>query len=221
MNSVSRQQILSVLNHSHLELSQFDFSDELILRIQEFCGLLHKWNGKINLTSEKTPLSILEKHIFDSLHYLRWVEPDHRTLDIGSGGGFPGIPIKIFVPELEIILLDSQRKRCNFLREVIRHLKLDKISVVEGRVEGFSSRDDFADCFDRVLFRGFSSYQTCLDTGLPFLNDGGRIILQKGPDEMADFKENTPPNASPVESREVFGFSGKSSMMMVIEKCST
>ena len=173
------------------------------------------------MISEKNPLSILEKHVFDSLQYLRWLDPSHKTLDIGSGAGFPGIPVKIIHPELDIALIESQRKRCSFLREVIRSLMLDRVYVVEGRAEDFSSEEMFSKNFDRVIFRGFSSLDNCLAVGLPFLKEKGRIILKKSPDEMPDSVLNPSLTSRIIETKEVEGFEGQSSLMMVVEKCST
>lgn len=221
MSSLSKDQILTVLDNSRLELNEFQFSDEMIYRFQEFCTILEKWNGKINLTSEKTAPEILEKHIFDSLQYLRWLDPSQKILDIGSGAGFPGIPIKIIHPDLDLTLLESQRKRCSFLREAIRALKLDGTNVVEGRAEEFSGQETFSGKFDCVVFRGFSSLGTCLATGLPFLKIGGKIILKKSPEELPDLTQETISGAEIVDSREVLGLEGQGSLMMVIEKCST
>jgi 16S rRNA (guanine527-N7)-methyltransferase len=221
MSILSQQKILTVLNNSKLELRGTQFSDDMIDRFQKFCAILQKWNEKINLTSEKDSLSILGKHIFDSLQYLRWLDPSHKILDIGSGAGFPGIPIKIIHPDLDLTLLESQRKRCSFLREAIRSLKLEKIEVAEGRAESFSNQETFSEKFDRVIFRGFSSLDNCLTVGLPFLKTGGKIILKKSADEMPDSTDETLQNARIIESKEVEGFEGQSSLMMVIEKCST
>jgi 16S rRNA (guanine527-N7)-methyltransferase len=221
MSSISKQQVLVILGDPRLELAELQFSGEMINRFQEFCSILQKWNDKINLTSEKNSLSIFEKHVFDSLQYLRWLDPSHKTLDIGSGGGFPGIPIKIIQPDLDMTLMESQRKRCNFLREVIRSLELEKIDVMEGRAEKFSSEEALSGKFDRVVFRGFSSLDNCLAVGLPFLKEGGRIVLKKSPDEMPDSVNEPSLNSRIVESKEVQGFEGQSSLMMVIEKCST
>jgi 16S rRNA (guanine527-N7)-methyltransferase len=221
MSPLSKQQILAVLNNFKLGLSGVQFSDEMIERFQGFCALLQKWNDKINLTSEKSALSILEKHVFDSLQYLRWLDSSHKTLDIGSGAGFPGIPIKIIQPVLDFTLMESQRKRCNFLREVVRCLKLDSIDIVEGRAENFFCQETFSGKFDRVLFRGFGSLDSCLTIGLPFLKTGGMIILKKGPEEMPDSTHGTLLNARIIESKAVEGFEGQGSLMMVIEKCST
>lgn len=221
MSPLSKQKVLEVLNHSNFALSDVQFSEEMIERFQTYCALLQKWNEKINLTSEKDAISILEKHVFDSLQYLLWIDPTHKTLDIGSGAGFPGIPIKIIHPGLEITLLDSQKKRCSFLREVIRTLKFDRVEVAEGRVESFFNLETFAGKFDRVCFRGFSSLKTCLTVGLPFLKSGGLIILRKGPEEIPDPTADILQNARIIETKQVEGFEGQNSLMMAIEKCST
>ncbi len=221
MSLLPKQKILAVLNHSSLELSGVQFSDEMIDRFQEFCALLQKWNDKINLTSEKDALSILEKHVFDSLQYLRWLSPSHKTLDIGSGAGFPGVPIKIIHPDLDLTLMESQRKRCNFLREAIRSLKLEGAEIIEGRAEDFSNQETFSEKFDRVCFRGFSSLDTCLTVGLPFLKTSGKIILKKGPEELPGSIHEALKNSRIIESKAVEGFEGQGSLMMVVEKCST
>lgn len=221
MSLISKHQILAVLENSKLELTGIQFSEEMIDRFQKFCSILQKWNDKINLTSEKDPLSILEKHVFDSLQYLRWLDSSRKALDIGSGAGFPGIPIKIIHPDLDLTLIESQRKRCNFLREAIRTLKLGRIDVAEGRAESFFNFEAFAGKFDRVLFRGFSSFSTCLTTGLPFLKEGGRIILKKSPEEMPDPAHQPALNTRIIELKEVEGSEGQGSLMMVIEKRST
>ncbi len=221
MSSISSQKILEILNDPRLELSGFQFSEEVIRRNQRFLEVLYKWNGKINLVSEKDAFRILEKHVFDSLQYLRWLGPSHKTLDIGSGAGFPGVAVKMIHPDIDMTLLESQRKRCNFLREAVRELGLEKISVLEGRAEHFSSQDIFQGQFDRVLLRGFGSLATCLAIGSPYLKSGGKMILMKGPGEIEDFPKDNPHGAVMVDTRTVAGFDGKDSLMMVIEKCST
>lgn len=221
MISIASYKILEILNDPRLELSGFQFSEETIGRIQRFLKVLDKWNGKINLVSEKDASRILEKHVFDSLQYLRWLEPSHKTLDIGSGAGFPGLVVKMIHPDIDMVLLDSQRKRCNFLREAVRELDLEKISVLEGRAEHFSRQDIFRGQFERVLLRGFGPLATCLSIGLPYLKAGGRMILMKGPGEVEDFPEDNPHGGRIVVTRTVAGFDGRASLMMVIEKCST
>ena len=97
MSLLPKQKILAVLNQSRLELSGVQYSDEMINRFQDFCAILQKWNDKINLTSEKDALSILEKHVFDSLQYLRWLEPYHKHSILEVAPGFLVFPSRLFI----------------------------------------------------------------------------------------------------------------------------
>ena len=221
MNPLTSKKILEILSDSRLEIKEIQFSEEIIERFHQYFVVFQKWNDKINLTSEKDAGLILEKHVFDSLHYLRWINPGHRVLDIGSGAGFPGIPIKILRPELELALLESQRKRCNFLREVVRVLNLAGAHVLEGRAENFSGQAELAGSFDRVLFRGFASLDRCLSAGLPFLKEGGQIILMKSPEEMPDADDQGFQGMRVLKPQLIEKFDGMGSLMMIIEKCST
>ena len=115
--------ILHILQDSRLGL---DVEASLVVsRIEQYLQLLLKWNQKINLTAEKDPAEILKKHVFDSLQYVRAIEPGFRMMDIGSGAGFPGILLKIIFPQLQLVLLESQRKRCSFLVTVVRDLAIE------------------------------------------------------------------------------------------------
>ena len=105
--------IREILEDSRLDIppvNQF-----IISQFKVYLDLLVKWNQKINLTSEKAPKEILERHIFDSLQYARVLFLKDEIADIGSGAGFPGMPLKIIYPDLKITLIESQRKRCSFL----------------------------------------------------------------------------------------------------------
>lgn len=221
MSPLSSQKILEVLSDPRLEINEIQFSDEMIERFHKFFTIFQKWNSKINLTSEKDAELILEKHVFDSLHYLRWIDPSHKILDIGSGAGFPGIPIKIIHPELELALLESQRKRCNFLRELVRGLDFAGVDVLEGRAESFAGQAELAGSFDRVLFRGFASLKHCLSVGLPFLKEGGQIILMKSPGELPEAGTEALQGARMLKTQLIEKYDEKRSMMMIVEKCST
>ena len=131
--------ILHILQDPRLGL---DVEASLVVsRIEQYLQLLLKWNQKINLTAEKDPEEILKKHVFDSLQYARAIEPGFRMMDIGSGAGFPGILLKIIFPQLQLVLLESQRKRCSFLETVVRDLEMEQVKVFNARVrEGTTLR---------------------------------------------------------------------------------
>ncbi|NIQ00616.1 MAG: 16S rRNA (guanine(527)-N(7))-methyltransferase RsmG [Nitrospinaceae bacterium] len=221
MSSPLLSHIQTVLEDPRLSLHAGALSADKIGRISRFCLLLEKWNRKINLTGEKDAPGILEKHVFDSLQYLRWIGKQDRVLDIGSGGGFPGIPVKIIYPGIDLTLIESQRKRCSFLEEAVRTVELDRITVINARAEQLGRDHQYSHYFDRVLFRGFSSIAQCLDMGREFVNDTGRIILKKGPAESFPPEGPGGQDITCVQQQVVEGFHGEESRMMVFAPCST
>lgn len=174
-----RVKILQILNHADLELPPEINRQEVIYKITEFLGFWRKWNQKINLTSEKDEEKVLERHIFDSLQYARAINPKGKIIDIGSGSGFPGIPLKIIFPGLDLTLVESRRKRVSFLRELIRGMKLEKIEVVNARAEDLGKKEEFHRQFDAVLFRAVGKLEYCIEIGEPFLAESGKIIVMK------------------------------------------
>ena len=138
-----------------------------------------RWNAQINLTADTDEQSVINKHIHESLQYTRAIAPHGNLVDIGSGAGFPGIPVKVFFPELDIMLVESQRKRVNFLKAVIRSMGLKNIKCVHGRVEDFS---DFLGSYDFVVLRHVLQPSLSLPLGAGLLNARGRLILQTGLD---------------------------------------
>ncbi len=144
------------------------------------------WNKKINLTAITRPDQVAEKHFVDSLIIAKMMQPLTAVLDIGSGGGFPAIPLKIVLPKIRFILVDSSRKKVNFLKHVIRTLGLDGIEAVHARVEDLHQDPEYEGQFDAVISRGFASLEKFADLSLPFLNPGGIILAMKGPNGVAE-----------------------------------
>ena len=142
---------------------------------------LKKWNKRINLTSITTDGEIVTKHFLDSLIAARHIGPTEKLLDMGAGGGFPGLPLKIAMPEIDLTLMDSVGKKVNFMRHVIRTLALTHVRAVHERAgEPLASSDEPA-TYDCVISRAFSSINDFLRLALPYLTPGGRIIAMKGP----------------------------------------
>ena len=183
-------------------------------QFNSYLELLVKWNRKINLTSEKTPSDILHRHIFDSLQYAKVISPSDHLMDIGSGAGFPGIPLKIVYPRLILTLVESQRKRCSFLETVVSNLVLEDTSVINERAEKISP----APTVGVVILRAVSDIKSCLDLSVLFLKKGGKVVLKKGPEE--NFAA-PPPHCdfSLIEEVGVVGHNGKKSSLLVFEKC--
>ena len=220
MNDSFSRKIEELLTDARLDLDVSRVDSAVVERLDVFCRLLEKWNRKINLTSQKDCQSILEQHVFDSLHFCRWVEAGQRVIDVGSGGGFPGLPVKILVPAVDLVLAESQRKRCSFLREAVRTLGLSGVEVAEGRIEGLGGDARWAGQFQRVLFRGFSSTENCLSAGGPLLQEGGRLVLMKDPGELLQNSNQISPFEL-VETKTVFSFRQRESQMQVFQLCST
>ena len=141
---------------------------------------LLKWNRKINLTSIRSEKGIVLKHFLDSLSVYPLVPNYSSILDIGSGAGFPGIPLKIVQPTLEITLIDSVRKKVDFQRQIIRMLCLKGMKSIHGRVQDKETLKDLGGQFDITLSRAFSDLQTLLILSFPFLKEGGKVIAMKG-----------------------------------------
>lgn len=143
------------------------------------CELIN-WNRKINLTAITNPRDIAIKHFLDSLAPAGFVADRARLLDIGSGGGFPGIPLKILKPSISVLLIDAARKRVNFMKHVLRTLGLENIEVRHIRSEYLSKASPPANSFDVIISRAMSDLMFFVKSALPLLAEQGRIISMKG-----------------------------------------
>ncbi len=141
---------------------------------------LIKWNQKINLTAIRKEREIILKHFLDSLSVIPHLPKISSLLDIGSGAGFPGIPIKIVRPDLKITLIDSVRKKVDFQRQIIYSLKLKGIDAIHGRVQEQRILQCLGGRFDGVVARAFSDLPTLLTLSSPLLKEKGTIIAMKG-----------------------------------------
>ena len=146
---------------------------------------LKKWNEKINLTSLRSDKDITIKHFLDSLTVVRFLKDNNVSslLDIGSGGGFPGIPLKIVMPKLKITLLEAIEKKVNFLKHIIRILGLNNIEAIKGRAEDKEIIKAYKSSFDCVISRALSSIKDYIHLAEPYIKEKGIILAMKGPVE--------------------------------------
>ncbi len=180
-------------------------ADQLIVHAVE----LMRFNRRINLTAITDPLKVAAHHYLDSLAGLFRIPFRCRLLDIGSGGGFPGIPLKVLRPEMELVLIDASRKKVTFLKHAIRALNLNPAEALHVRADSLMQRPGYTGSFDVVVSRALSSLKEFILTARPFLNDGGRMIAWKsGPvtEEIRTLREEKAPSAFFGMSVQVFPY---------------
>ena len=147
------------------------------------------WSSRIDLVSQHDPTEIVRKHFLDSLAVARLLPSAAAMLDLGSGAGFPGIPLAFMHPHVAVVLLEVRRKRVNFLREVNRKTGVQNLTIHEGRAEELAKRPELQAAFDVVITRATWSVPTFLRQAAPFLRDQGSAMAMQGPHaEIAPFQ---------------------------------
>jgi len=150
---------------------------------------LLKWNKKFNLTAITDPQEIKIKHFEDSLTILQAIKLTNQSVvDIGSGAGFPGIPLKIVCPEIKLTLIEATRKKVEFLKHVVSVLGLKNIEIIWGRAEELNKQAKYKEKFDVALARAVAKLDKLIGYCVPFLKPGGIFIAQKGPDIDEELK---------------------------------
>ncbi len=171
---------------------QLDINKQQIEQFYDYMNLLIEWNNKMNLTAIIEPKEIILKHFIDSLTLSEYIKDENTVLDIGTGAGFPGIPLKILYNEKTFTLLDSLNKRILFLNTVIQNLKLDKIQAVHGRAEEYIKVSNEREKYDIVTSRAVAKLNVLLEYMLPFTKVGGKSICMKAfevEDELEEAKK--------------------------------
>ena len=146
-----------------------------------YMNLLLEWNEKINLTAITDKDEIINKHFIDSISINKVLKNANKIMDVGTGAGFPGIPLKILNEEKEFYLVDSLNKRINFLEEVKREIKLNKLELIHSRMEDLAKNKDYREKMDVVVSRAVANLSTLLEYMLPFIKLNGLCVCMKGP----------------------------------------
>lgn len=180
---------VSLLLKGALELN-LPLKEVEIDRFSKYKELLKDWNTKINITAITDDDEIDTKHFLDSLtpFVTDIFNGNKKIIDIGTGGGFPGLPLKIVNPDLNVTLLDSLNKRIIFLNEVIRELGLEGIEAIHGRAEELSIKPVYREQFDICVSRAVASLDTLSEYCIPFVKPGGYFVSMKGPDIDEELK---------------------------------
>ncbi|MDP3562110.1 MAG: 16S rRNA (guanine(527)-N(7))-methyltransferase RsmG [Legionellaceae bacterium] len=166
-----KQRIVSELGQLTLNEPTVAFAE----KIEAYLLFLHKWNQAYNLTAVRDVNLMVGRHILDSLVVLPWLHGT-RLIDVGSGGGLPGIPLALARPDIQVVLLDSNGKKTRFLREAKRVLNLTNVEVIQSRVEDYNPEL----AFDTVISRAFSNIPDMLDWTNHLLVQSGVWVVMKG-----------------------------------------
>jgi 16S rRNA (guanine527-N7)-methyltransferase len=177
------------------------------IQFSEHAAALLAWNRKINLTAITDPLQVAVKHFIDAIAPLNHIAPEANILDIGTGGGFPGIPLKIMRPAQPITLIDASRKKINFVKSVVRSLQLSSAWALHARAEELARDPRHAQGYRVVICRALADLPAVVRMALPLLRGTGRIIALKGPSEEPagchQSCDGEPNGFSEIESRRV------------------
>lgn len=172
-----------------LENISVQLKDEQIERLYKYMNLIIEWNEKINLTSITNPKDIIVKHFIDSLTVLQYINNDNKVIDVGTGAGFPGIPLAISKENSNITLLDSLNKRINFLKEVSSKLNINNVITIHGRAEEIGRMKQHRENYDIAVSRAVAPLNILLEYLLPLVKVGGQCICMKGPNYKEEMKD--------------------------------
>ena len=169
---------------------EISISEKEIFLFYQYMNLLLEWNEKMNLTAITEGKDVILKHFIDSITINKYLQEKNRIMDIGTGAGFPGIPLKILNPQKEFILVDSLNKRIQFLEEVKRELELDNLTLIHSRVEDLAKDNNYRESADVAVTRAVANLRVLVEYMLPFVKKDGIVICMKGPNIEEELEES-------------------------------
>lgn len=172
----------------------FELEEEEKQNFSRYLKEILSWNRRINLISRQDTDNIASLHFLDSLSLLPRIEipPGARVLDVGSGAGFPGLPLKICRQDLHLSLVESTRKKCLFLKHVVETLSLENVTILRERAEDLNTKASFQNRYDMAVSRAVSHLQALVPLCLPFVKPGGLFVAYKGGLVEAELQEAMP-----------------------------
>lgn len=177
------------------DLDQFHIylNEKQMNQFIKYFYLLTEWNSFINLTAITEFDQVLKKHFADSLSLIQAIsdlgQKPYCLIDVGTGAGFPGIPLKIAFPNIEVVLLDSLNKRVLFLEKVIQELELQNIAAIHGRAEDYGKQKDYRERFDLCVSRAVANMTTLSEYCIPFVKKGGYFISYKSEKAAEEYEQ--------------------------------
>lgn len=177
--------MVSVLSDNILEYGfknlNLSYSEDIIDKFEKYKEILKEWNQKINITAIENDEEIYIKHFLDSVVLFDENNIDEKKsiIDVGTGGGFPGLPLKILNNNYNVTLLDSLRKRIDFLKIVISELKLEDVNLIHGRAEDYGQDNNYREKFDICVSRAVAPLNVLCEYCMPFVKVGGYFAAYK------------------------------------------
>lgn len=169
--------------------NNFEINGEKIDKFNDFFNLLLKFNENINLTRITSPEDAAKKHFLDSIYSSNYIPQNSKVVDVGAGGGFPSIPLKIYRSDLDLTMLDSVGKKVDFLNECVNQLALKNCRAIHVRVEDFAREKCYRENFDICVSRAVASLNTLLEYCLPLVKLNGLFIAYKGSNALEELAE--------------------------------
>lgn len=185
---MEKEEFYTKMQESAKEIN-IDLSVEQLWKFNRYMELLIEWNEKINLTAITDPEEIILKHFIDSLTIYKYVKKDSKIVDVGTGAGFPGIPLSIVDSSFKITLVDSLNKRLIFLENVVKELELQNVELVHARAEEFGQNKKYRESFDVATSRAVANLSTLSEYLIPLVKINGKCICMKASEAGEEIKE--------------------------------
>lgn len=200
-----------------------ELTDSQLNAFETYYDMLIDRNKVMNLTAITEFDEVMDKHFLDSVYLFRSIklEANYKLIDIGTGAGFPGIPLKIVFPELKITLLDSLNKRVGFLNDLIEELNLNNIEAIHGRAEDIARNKAYRASYDIAVSRAVANLSTLSEYCLPFVKIGGKFVSYKSgdcADEVDNAKAAIHLLGGKINKIDEFSYSNNSRSFIVIDK---
>ncbi len=169
-----------------------DVDEKMIDDFSIYREILVEWNQKMNLTGIEDEKEVFIKHFLDSVSIFKngYIKDNMKVIDVGTGAGFPGLPMKIAKRSLDVTLLDSLNKRINFLQEVCKKIYIDDVEFIHGRAEDFGQDENYREQYDIATARAVAGLPVLMEFCVPFVKVGGYFICLKGPNADLELEES-------------------------------
>ncbi len=207
----------------YLEKLNIEYDDSTINKFQEYMDCILEKNESINLTAIKDRDEFIQKHYMDSISIagLEGFRNAEGIIDIGTGAGFPGVPLAIIAPEKKFVLVDSLQKRLKIIEELCNKLGIDNVEVIHKRAEEIGRMEEYREQFDFAVSRAVASLQVLSEYCLPLVKIGGKFIAYKGPEaqnEIRDASNSIKTLGGEFEKIEEKSYGGLNHNLVIINK---